>query len=221
MINEIQLIENINNTSKILKSIPSVDYDIYREQLWTNKKIIQYIKYKIGLNNNFTINYLEVKNEPNDKSIIELKSLNEELEKWFLYNTWRFTINDFNLLNFDKVYKSQLKFLIEWHAGTAFPHPLIYYIQFNKNGFFNITSSHPKFEFESLKRLKSQNIDFGNIFKIPTKGKIELKSDFFNLDGRIIGEMIIDENINFTDYNDGDKIVDSKMLIQMKNKNAT
>lgn len=216
---ELKLIENINNTTKILKSIPNVDYDIYREQLWTNTNTIKYTKYKNDSNN--TINYIEAKNEPNDNSITELKSLNQKLEEWFLDNTWRFTVNEFNLLNFDKVYKSQLKFLIEWHAGFPIPHPLIYYIQFYKNGFFNITSSHPKFEFESIKRLKSQNINFGNIFKIPAKGKIELKSDFFNLDGRIIGEMIIDKNINFTDYNDGDKIVDSKMLILMNNENAT
>ena len=203
--NELTL-EYINKSAEILDFIPKINYDAFREQLMNNSVILSKVKSLNDIDRNLVANL--------DKN-------NKQLIKYFYDNNWRFTINDFDLLNFIKIYKSQLKFHIEWHAGTAFPHPLIYYIQFKKNGFFNITSSHPKFELNSLKVLNSQKINFKNIFKIPVKGEIELKSHFFNLEGRIIGDMIVDKNINFTDYNDGDRIVDSNMLHMMNNENAT
>jgi len=195
------LIENIDNTSKILNSIPNIDYELYREQLWNNSR---------------TITYFKSKNDTNKSSIYELNSLNDKLTKWFHENTWRFTINDFSLLNFNKVYKSQLKFHIEWHAGSANPHLFAYYVKLNKSGFFNIQPSSPKFESELLNEINNKQINFNNIFKIPKKGEIKLTSNLFSLDGKIIGDMIIDKNIDFKNYKDGEKIIDSNMLLLLE-----
>lgn len=182
--------------------------DDIREQLMLNRE---------------TIEALETWNKSSEfdkKLLAELNTQQEKLTEFFNKN-WKFKNSFERFIDFDNFYESQTKIEIEWHANSAIPRIYKYLIQFEKNGFFKLFMTHPDFYEESIQSLKSSKTNYRNLYQIKENGKISMKSKYFNLEGKIIGEAIIDEKIILRDYKDRQRFTDPKMLTVVKRKNVT
>jgi len=152
-----------------------------------------------------------------------LTELNHQHGKllFFFNEKWNFNNRFEKLLDFKNIYESQTEISIEWHANSAIPHIYKYLIQFEKNGFFKLQVAYPNFYEEGIQKLKSSKTNYRNLYEIKDGGEIFMTSDYFKLEGKIIGEGIIDKKINLRDFKDREKLTDPKMLTIVKRKNAT
>jgi hypothetical protein len=154
------------------------------------------------------------------KLLIELNNQHGKL--LILFNEkWNFNNRFEKLLDFKNVYESQTEISIEWHANSAIPHIYKYLIQFEKNGFFKLQVAYPNFYEKGIQKLKSSKTNYRNLYEIKDGGAISMKSEYFKLEGKIIGEGIIDNKINLRDFKDREKLTDPKMLTITKRKNVT
>jgi hypothetical protein len=154
------------------------------------------------------------------KLLTELNLQQEKLIKFFNEN-WNFNNRFEKLIDFDNAYESQTEIGIEWHANSAIPHIYKYLIQFERNGFFKLEIAYPNFYEESIVKLKSLKTNYRNLYKVNEDGEISMKSEYFELEGKIIGEGIIDKKISLRDYKDRERFTDPKMLTIVKRKNVT
>lgn len=148
--------------------------------------------------------------EFDNKLLTELKLQQQKLTKLFNEN-WQVNENH-NLLRFDKIYQSEPQIIIEWHAGKPTPHLIRYYIHFENNGFFKLTSSTPEFHKESIEKIKFLKTNYRNTFKVGINGEIEMNSKYFSLKGKIIENGIIDEKIILNKTKDREIIKEGILL---------
>ena len=156
-----------------------------------------------------------------DKKLLTELNLQQEKLIIFFKGKWNFNNKFEKLLDFNNFYESQTEIGIEWHANSAIPHIYKYLVQFEKNGFFKLQVAYPNFHEESVQELKSSRTNYRNVYKIKEGGEISIKSEYFKLEGKIIGEGIIDRKINLRDFKDREKFTDTKMLTIVKRKNVT
>ncbi|AQS94002.1 hypothetical protein BXQ17_07970 [Polaribacter sp. BM10] len=200
--------ELIENSSAFQNNSFEKNSENIREQIMLNRELIEPFE---------TWN----KSAEFDKILLnELKHQQEKLIKFFNKN-WNFNNKFEKLLDFNNVYESQTEIGIEWHANSAIPHIYKYLIQFEKNGFFKLKIGYPNFYEESILELKSLKTNYRNLYQLNEGGKISMKSKYFELEGNIIGEGIIDKKINLRDYKDRERFTDPKMLTIVKRKNVT
>jgi len=199
----------MNENNEILKDLIEKSIELQNKPF---EKYSENIREQIMLNRE-TIEPFETWNKSAEfekKLIPELKFQQEKLIN-FLNNKWKPNIKH-NLLRFDKIYQSESQIIIEWHAGNATPHLIRYYIHFENNGFFKLTSSKPEFSKESIENIKFLETNYRNIFKVGDNGEIEMKSEYFSLKGRIIENGIIDEKIILNKTKDRELIKEGILL---------